>query len=93
MYWSLVFAVTQAQAQAQQLLLHFLQGFTAQVAHLHHLFLIALDQFIHGIDAGPLEAVVRADGKIQFLNAASGGMGVLRSTCPWAVQYWPLRVT
>ena len=51
-----------------ELLLHFLQALAAEVAHLHHISLVALHQLRNGVDTRALEAIEGTHAQVQLLD-------------------------
>ena len=47
---------------------HFISGFGTEVLDLEEILVAETHQVRHGVDLGPLEAVVGANRKVQFLN-------------------------
>ena len=70
----LVIIGPQAEPESAELLLHFFQALPAEVANLHHVILILLHQLSHAVDAGAFQAVIGANGKIQFCFCAGSSV-------------------
>ena len=47
---------------------YLIQGFASQITDLHHFFFGLVGQILYRIDIGSLQAVIRPDRQIQFLN-------------------------
>src|SRR5688572_23988212 len=61
-------AVLEGEAHLDELGLHLVDGLRAEVADVEQVLLRAADELTHGVDALTLEAVVAADGELQFLD-------------------------
>src|SRR5690348_14108263 len=61
-------AVLEGQAHAVQLGLDLVDGLGAEVTDVQQIGFTATDELTHGVDALALEAVVRPDGEVQFLD-------------------------
>ena len=58
----LFFLTGEVKAQRLELFPHFIEGLLAEVSNLQHLLLRLVDQIVHGIDSGTLQAVERPYG-------------------------------
>lgn len=58
----------QIEVHGNELVLHFLNGLRTKVPDVQQVVLGELDQLAHRMDAGTLQAVVRADGQVQILD-------------------------
>ena len=64
----LFFAFAQRETQRSKFELHFLERFSAEVAHLHHFLLVAFNELRNGVDAGTFESVIRTNREIEFFD-------------------------
>ncbi len=68
----------QIEVHGNEFVLHFLDGLRTKVPDVQQVVLGELDQLTHRMDAGALQAVVRADGKVQVLDLlVELGVGLL----------------